>query len=803
MANILKALAVMIIFTASCRGADFLKESLVGHYEFECNTEDSGPLAQTLTEYGDPECTDEGQLLRGYKFDGDDAVLFPTNNSSPYYSDLGFTWSLWINPDSLPTSQQNEIGMSLISFADSQNGNDVYLGFGSPYTPARELTFLVDGAGGAGGSAFLLDGICRHYPEGGFEDSTWYHIAGVRDYENKTVSLYLNGLLVSTKTFEVQEPLAANNPGAIAGYTEGGDPTDNFRGTVDEVRFYQKPLTAEEVLKLYSLKPDQLRSDTDTLDFLDIWCEDDKTLTLEVFNIGPSNFDITEIQLKEGTAFSFTDPSPLTLTYPEADTLAIDITFTPTNSRGYSDTIFFYNNLGFPPLAIPLIGNRAAFAVDTVDIGNNLICAEDFELIFPKEFNGITQGRIVQVENILSSYPDITTDLAIGDELNIGSNDEITFTFSPTEAISLNDSIIIDFSNCYLKKKIMLKGRFIDDTILYNPLVDFGIRSSGELLDTTIYVVYPALAEEFSENIEIIDYKWLVDQGIYRLEDQTGNNDMFSVSGDTVRFGISAIPPPDLVQDTLQITFKTPCGNRSIPIAISTNGQFVAKATLTPEELYFSNLGEQQEVKIVFSEVTDIIASGITDISFDLVWNGSIMTAPDEVNLDIDGPYTVRSGFTIRASEILNESVVLFLAQGTLGNTLVDSMRIENISAQGGYYSFASSAASIQIDKDCINAEDFLLFKKESLLELSIAPNPVTGATLTGTLVTPTETNEIKYTIIDISGNILQTGNTILDGQKFEIISIRNISKGSYILQIEIETNAGKMSSSINFKVTE
>lgn len=804
MAKIVSSLLIMIILAAnpSLLHADFLKEGRIGHYEFECNTEDSGQTGATLIEFGDPECVDEGKLLRAYRFDGDDALLFPNNSSSPYYAITGFTWSVWINADSLPTANNSGFGMSLVSFADQRDGRDAYLGFGSPYTNKRELTFLVDGAGGAGGSAFLRDGICRYYPQGGFADSTWIHITGVRDYENNRVTLYLDGVPVASKTFEVDEPLSDNNPGAIAAYDEGDGPKHFFRGMMDEVRFYERAFTDEEVLKLYSLKPDQLRTDTDTVDFGELWCQEDTTITIDVYNIGPSKFDVTEIELSSGAAFAFSDPSPLTLGYPDGDTLSIDITFTPADSREYQDTIYFYNELDFPPLAIPISGRRAAFAVDTVRFAPQLICDSSFTYQFDFTLSDILQGNIAEIANITSSYTNLTIDKNAGDTLGLAANDSISITFSPKREEYLNEQLEFTFNDCFLRKKIVIEGAFIADSIEYPELVDFGVKPTGEILDTVVGIYYPPITKISDTGTWPISV--LVDgrEG-FELVEWTEEEGMWRFSNDTVYVRIRGVAPSEEITRSFTLIFFSDCGQRQYVMEVSVNGQFVASGAISAPVITATSFGEEVEVAVDFSNLATVTESGISELSFDLVWNGSILTAPNNIPLTAEPDYKVRSRFSVAASELAEGRYTLFTGQAALGNTRQDSIWIENISAEGGYFDFTAEAGQITLDVPGFNAEDMLLFDISDI-SVSLAPNPIEHGHIIGIAEADLpqsgnqvpETLEAHYSVIDINGHIISQGIINLN-REFDIKLPEGISTGAYIINIR----AGQATGDMKFQV--
>ena len=80
------------------------------------------------------------------------------------------------------------------------------------------------------------------------DDGLWHHVAFTRDASNN-VNLYLDGTLVDsgvdTYTLTNTQPLR------IGSSLSGVDGGRNFDGNIDEVRFYNRVLSAEEIAQLY------------------------------------------------------------------------------------------------------------------------------------------------------------------------------------------------------------------------------------------------------------------------------------------------------------------------------------------------------------------------------------------------------------------------------------------------------------------------------------------------------------------------------------------------------------------------
>ena len=106
---------------------------------------------------------------------------------------------------------------------------------------------------------FSIDPDGAHYQNiKGEEDlpvGEWIHLAGT--YDNATFRLFVNGLLVKSATGATPFRFADENPVIIGGNTNthGRKWVDCFHGRIDEVRFYDRALSAEEILQISTAKP--------------------------------------------------------------------------------------------------------------------------------------------------------------------------------------------------------------------------------------------------------------------------------------------------------------------------------------------------------------------------------------------------------------------------------------------------------------------------------------------------------------------------------------------------------------------
>ena len=71
----------------------------------------------------------------------------------------------------------------------------------------------------------------------------WYHFAGT--FDGKTLRVYINGELEGEK--EIGQPIAPSDLELWIGADDYGRPTDFFPGVIDEVRIYNRALSADEI----------------------------------------------------------------------------------------------------------------------------------------------------------------------------------------------------------------------------------------------------------------------------------------------------------------------------------------------------------------------------------------------------------------------------------------------------------------------------------------------------------------------------------------------------------------------------
>jgi len=80
-------------------------------------------------------------------------------------------------------------------------------------------------------------------------DGDWHHVAGVRDSERGIMSLYIDGAVAAELT---DPPGSVSNSANLVIGSKDTEDDDFLNGTLDDLAFYSRALTPEEVQELYS-----------------------------------------------------------------------------------------------------------------------------------------------------------------------------------------------------------------------------------------------------------------------------------------------------------------------------------------------------------------------------------------------------------------------------------------------------------------------------------------------------------------------------------------------------------------------
>jgi len=178
----------------------------------------------------DPTPGVDGQAGTAFDFDGDEDHIEYPNLGIDYSGSADWATSLWINPDSIPSSGE-------VSLWHPRGQNDVWLGLHN-----NGEIFL--------GTYNGTDGVTRLFSGVTVATGEWIHVAIVSDTNaSNQYRIYANGSPEATGDLPDPADEGANN-------VIGGKPlpfnSDYFDGQMDEVYIYSAALSSTEVSSLYN-----------------------------------------------------------------------------------------------------------------------------------------------------------------------------------------------------------------------------------------------------------------------------------------------------------------------------------------------------------------------------------------------------------------------------------------------------------------------------------------------------------------------------------------------------------------------
>lgn len=167
-----------------------------------------------------------------------------TTPENLYDPNSGFTWECWFNLGNLKSTQITTSSL-MISATDAQLYQDLAIGFNWPHNPTTPGLIFMLSDNGSSNTRYVLKTNMT------FDSNTWYHVAGVCDYNGNKMLLLVNGSIVDSTTINLQ---LSNRLRGIAVSIGNDDRTVNpywnpvpFVGLIDEVRFWNIPRTKNQI----------------------------------------------------------------------------------------------------------------------------------------------------------------------------------------------------------------------------------------------------------------------------------------------------------------------------------------------------------------------------------------------------------------------------------------------------------------------------------------------------------------------------------------------------------------------------
>ncbi|RLI97977.1 MAG: hypothetical protein DRO99_01885, partial [Candidatus Aenigmatarchaeota archaeon] len=203
-------------------------EGMVGFWEFDEGSGDIVHDSSGMVNHGSLSGGVWSQGKEGGSINlsgADDYVVIPNNKSLEQGTD-GLSVSAWVRP------MNAGVGLQRIMFKHA----------GMPW---KGFYLMMSGSSFQFG---VGDGTNQMEPLGGSANNgEWYHVAGVWDKENDVATLYVNSVPFTVSGVHVGNITNTNDLfiGSNSGMWEF------FNGTIDEVMFFNRPLSPEEIKSIY------------------------------------------------------------------------------------------------------------------------------------------------------------------------------------------------------------------------------------------------------------------------------------------------------------------------------------------------------------------------------------------------------------------------------------------------------------------------------------------------------------------------------------------------------------------------
>jgi len=200
----------------------------------------------------------DGKMGKALDFDGsDDYVSINSNSTHQITGDISF--GAWFRADSVVDKKRIiEEGNDI---SETEANNQLYV-LRWDTTSGNDLEYKHEyGAGTDQTSAFDTN----------LSTGQWYYAILVRTVADNTVKLYLNGTYHSSITY-TNDPTGGTSSGLYFGATDTA--LDSFDGIIDEVRIYNRALSAVEIKRLFNITKPSIKTPTN-LGLVGYWSFDE------------------------------------------------------------------------------------------------------------------------------------------------------------------------------------------------------------------------------------------------------------------------------------------------------------------------------------------------------------------------------------------------------------------------------------------------------------------------------------------------------------------------------------------------
>lgn len=231
--KILKTIILISLLSVSCNSFADLNTGLVAYWSFDdCNAKDNtNQLNGTLQ--GSPSCV-AGKVGKAFSFNSDgnqgQYVILPTIGA---VFQQGVSSCAWVQ-----FTDNNRYWERIIDLGNGQSIDNIV--FAREGETNNLALHILDGSGSYGYIGVLTND--------GIRNSTWKHYCFTQDVASSTAKLYIDGQLInSSNAVNITNVTRTSNFIAHSNWSWDID----FKGLMDEVKLYNRALTAAEVTALY------------------------------------------------------------------------------------------------------------------------------------------------------------------------------------------------------------------------------------------------------------------------------------------------------------------------------------------------------------------------------------------------------------------------------------------------------------------------------------------------------------------------------------------------------------------------
>ena len=188
-----------------------------------------------------------GKLGQGLFLDGVNDYLFTTHNYGDATTLTTLSLALWFKTSTPSGHKLIGLESTQTGVASAEYDRDLYIG-----TDGKLYFRIYDGASKYASSS------------GTYADGKWHHVVATVSGNNTTIKLYVDGILKDAASIGTIAPYASASYWRIGAYTLLGAMNGSdgyFLGTLDDIRIYNRALSATEVRQLSTSGQATIRTD--------------------------------------------------------------------------------------------------------------------------------------------------------------------------------------------------------------------------------------------------------------------------------------------------------------------------------------------------------------------------------------------------------------------------------------------------------------------------------------------------------------------------------------------------------------